>query len=92
MASTQEVVGRKMVCVPDLHGEPCGDLVLGLIPREHGLLLGHDDLLLGHQVVKGVDEAPVEIALAGQRVVVDICILLILLLALQPAAQGSHVI
>ena len=63
------------------------DLVLRLVPGEHGLLLGDDDLLLGHQVVERVDEAPVEVALAGDGVVVDVCVLLVLLLALQPAVE-----
>lgn len=74
-----------MVSVPDLQGEACRDLVLGLVPGEHGLLLGDDNLLLSHQVVEGEHEAPVEISLARQRVVVDVCVLLVLLLTLQPA-------
>ena len=86
-----------MVSIPDLQGEACRDLVLGLVPGKHGLLFGDDDLLLSHQVVEGVHEAPVEIPLARQRVVVDVCVLLVLLLTLQPAGlkvkghRGSEV-
>ena len=74
-----------MVGVPHLEVEARRDLVLRLVPGEHGLLLGDHDLLLGHQVVEGVDEAPVEVALAGDGVVVHIRVLLVFLLALQPA-------
>jgi len=86
-ALTQKVIGREVVRVPHLQREACRDLVLCLIPGEHGLLLGDDDLLLGHQVVEGVDEAPVEVALARDGVVVHVGVLLVLLLPLQPAAR-----
>lgn len=75
-----------MVGIPDLQGEASWDLVLSLIPGEHGLFLGDDDLLLCHQVVKGEDVTPVEVAFAGERVVMDVCVLLVLLLTLQPPA------
>ncbi len=39
----------------------------GLIPREHGLLFGDDHLLLRGQVLEGIDEPPVEVALSSQR-------------------------
>lgn len=80
-----------MVSVPHLQVEPCRDLVLGLVPGEHGLLFGDDDLLFGHEVVEGVDEAPVEVALTGDGVIVDVCVLLVLLLPLQPAVRGQSV-
>jgi len=63
---TEEIVGREVVSIPDLQGEASWDLVLGLIPGEHGLLLGDDDLLLRHQVVKGEDVAPVEVAFTSE--------------------------
>lgn len=80
-----------MVGVPHLQVEPCRDLVLGLVPGEHGLLFGDDDLLFGHEVVEGVDEAPVEVALTGDGVIVDVRVLLVLLLPLQPAVRGQSV-
>lgn len=80
-----------MVSVPHLQVEPRRDLVLGLVPGEHGLLFGDDDLLFGHEVVEGVDEAPVEVALAGDGVIVDVRVLLVLLLPLQPAVWGQSV-
>lgn len=80
-----------MVSVPHLQIEASWDLVLGLVPGKHGLFFRDDDLLLSHEVVEGVDEAPVEIALPGDGVVMDICVLLVLLLPLQPAVtvQGE---
>lgn len=74
-----------MVGVPDLQCEARRDLVLRLVPGEHGLFLGDDNLLLRHEVIEGVDEAPVEVALSGQGMVVHVCVLLVLLLALQPS-------
>lgn len=71
-----------MVGVPDLQRETRRDLVFGLIPGEHRLLLGDDDLLLSHEVIEGEDEAPVEVALAGEGVIVHICVLPVLLLSL----------
>lgn len=88
---TEEIIGREVVGVPHLQGEPGRDLVLGLVPGEHGLLFGDDDLLLRRQVVEGEDVTPVEVALAGQRVVVDVRVLLVLLLALQPPAGPGGV-
>lgn len=79
---TEEVVGGEVVGVPDLHREARGDLVLGLVPGEHGLLLRDDNLLLRHEVIEGEDEAPVEVALSGQGVVVHVRVLLVLLLSL----------
>ena len=86
---TQEVVCGEVVGVPHLQREARRDLVLGLVPGEHGLLLGDYDLLLGHEVLKGVDEAPVEVPLARQRVVVHVRVLLVLLLAFQPPRGGG---
>lgn len=83
---TQEVVGGEVVGIPHLQREARGNLVLCLVPGEHGLLLGDDDLLLGHEIVEGVDEAPVEVALSCQGVVVHVRVLLVLLLPLQPPA------
>lgn len=80
-----------MVSVPHLQIETSWDLVLGLIPGKHGLLLRDDNLLFSHEVVKGVDEAPVEVALPGDGVVMDVCVLLVLLLPLQPADTGKDV-
>lgn len=82
---TQEVVGREVVGIPDLQCEARRDLVLRLVPGEHWLFLGDDNLLLRHEVIEGVDEAPVEVALSGQGMVVHVCVLLVLLLALQPS-------
>lgn len=75
-----------MVGIPHLQREARGNLILRLIPGEHGLLLGDDDLLLGHEIVEGIDEAPVEVALSSQGVVVHVCVLLVLLLPFQPPA------
>lgn len=69
-----------MVGIPHLQREARRNLVLGLIPGEHGLLLGDDDLLLGHEIIEGIDEAPVEVALSSQGVVVHVSVLLVLLL------------
>lgn len=76
-----------MIGVPHLEVKSRRDLVLGLIPGKHGLLLGDDYLLLGHQVVERVDEAPVEVPLPGDGVVVDVSVLLVLLLSLQPSVD-----
>lgn len=78
-----------MVGIPHLQREAGRNLVLGLIPGEHGLLLGDDDLLLGHEIIEGIDEAPVEVALSSQGVVVHIGVLLVLLLPFQPPAGGA---
>ncbi len=82
---TQEVISREVICVPDLQREAGRDLIFGLIPGEHGLFLRDDDLLLSHEVIKGEDEAPVEVTLTSQGVIVHICILLVLLLPFQPS-------
>lgn len=79
-----------MVSIPHLQIKTRRDLVLGLIPGKHGLFLGDDDLLLSHEIVEGVDEAPVEVPLPGDGMVVDVCVLLVLLLALQPAVAGRR--
>lgn len=76
-----------MVRVPDLQLQPGGDLALRLVPGEHGLLARDDDLLLGHQVVEGEDEAPVEVALARQRPVVDVRALAVLRPLEPPGSQ-----
>ena len=76
-----------MVSVPHLKVETGRNLVLGLIPGKHGLLLGDDNLLLCNQVVEGIDEAPVEVALSCQGVVVHVRVLLVLLLPFQPAGR-----
>lgn len=78
-----------MVGVPDLQREARWDLVLGLIPGEHGLFLRYYNLLLRHEVIEGEDEAPVEVALAGQGVVVYVRVLLVLLLSLEPSVEGT---
>lgn len=82
---TQEVVCGEVVGVPDLQCEARRNLIFSLIPGEHGLLLGDDDLLLGHEIIKGIDKAPVEVALSSQGVVVHVCVLLVLLLPFQPS-------
>lgn len=79
-----------MVSVPHLQIKTRGDLVFGFIPGKHGLFLGDDDLLLSHEIVKGVHEAPVEVPLPGDGMVVDVCVLLVLLLALQPAVASRR--
>lgn len=43
-----------MVGVPHLQVKARRDLVFGLVPGKHGLLLGDDDLLLSHEIVEGV--------------------------------------
>lgn len=81
-----------MISIPHLQIKTSGDLVLGLIPGEHGLFLRDNNFLFSHEVVKWVDKAPVEVALPSDGVVVDICILLVLLLPFQPTggkAVGS---
>lgn len=79
-----------MVGVPHLQIKTSWNLVFGLVPGKHGLFLGDDDLLFRHEVVEGVDEAPVEVALPGDGVVVDVGVLLVLLLPLQPAGAGKE--
>lgn len=86
---TQKVVGGEVVGVPDLQREARRDLVLCLVPREHGLFLRHHNLLLRHEVIEGEDEAPVKVALSGEGMVVHVCVLLVLLLALQPSVEGT---
>lgn len=86
---TQEVIGREVVSIPHLQREARRDLVLCLIPGEHGLFLRDHNLLLCHEVIKGKDEAPVKVALSGQRMVVHVCVLLVLLLALQPSVEKT---
>lgn len=81
---TQEVICREVISIPHLQVESWWDLVFSFIPCKHGLLLGDYNLLLCHQVVEGVDEPPVEIALTGQGVVVNVCVLLVLLLPFEP--------
>lgn len=79
-----------MVGVPDLKRKTRWDLVLGLIPREHGFLLGDYDLLFGHQVVEWKDKPPIEIPLPGKGMVMDIGVLLIFLLTLQPPEDPTQ--
>lgn len=79
-----------MVSVPHLQIKARRDFVFGLIPGKHGLFLGDDDLLLSHEIVEGVHEAPVEVPLPGDGMVVDVCVLLVLLLALQPAVTDRQ--
>lgn len=86
---TQEVIGGEVVGVPDLQREARWDLVLGLIPGEHGLFLRDYNFLLRHEVIEGEDEAPVEVALSGQGMVVHVRVLLVLLLSLEPSAEGT---
>lgn len=80
-----------MVSVPHLQIQSSRDLVFSLIPGKHGLFFWDDDLLFSHEVVKGVDEAPVEVALSSDGVVVDVCVLLVLLLPLQPTVTVTKV-
>lgn len=79
-----------MVSIPHLQVKARWDLVFSLIPGKHGLLFGDDDLLLSHEIVKGVHEAPVEVPLPSDGMVVDVCVLLVLLLSLQPAVTGRR--
>lgn len=44
-----------------------------------GYLLAQDTYTLGWQVVQGEDEAPVEVTLPRQGLVVDVCLLHVLL-------------
>lgn len=77
-----------MVSIPDLQRETRRDLVFSLIPGEHGLLLRDYDFLLSYKVIEGEDEAPVEVALTGQGVVMHICVLFVFLLPFQPSLEG----
>lgn len=77
-----------MIGIPDLYIQSGRNLILGLIPGKHGLFLRDDNLLLCLQIVEGINEAPVEVSFTGQRMIVDISVLFILLLTLQPA--GEH--
>lgn len=79
-----------MIGVPDLQREARRDLIFSLIPGEHGLLLRDDNLLLGHEVIKGEDKAPVKVALTSQGVIVHVCVLLVLLLSFQPSMGKGH--
>lgn len=79
-----------MVSVPHLQIKTRRDLVFGLIPGKHGLFLGDDNLLLSHEIVEGVDKAPVEVPFPGDGMVVDVCVLLVFLLALQPAVTSRR--
>lgn len=76
-----------MVGIPNLQREARRNLVFCLIPGEHGLLLRDYDLLLGHEVIEGEDEAPVKVALTSQGVIVHVCVLLVLLLPFQPPVE-----
>lgn len=80
-----------MVGVPHLEVQSRRDFVLGLVPGKHGLLFGDDDLLFGHEVVEGVDEAPVEVALSGDGVVMDVRVLFVLLLPFQPTTKHYYI-
>ena len=64
-------------------------LARGLVPGEDGFLLGYDDLLLCGQVLEGEDVAPVEVALARQRAVVDVGLLRVGVGALQPTGKDG---
>lgn len=86
---TQEVIGGEVVGVPDLQREAGRDLVLGLIPGEHGLFLRDHDLFLRHEIIKGEDEAPVKVALSGEGMVVHVCVLLVLLLSFEPSVKRT---
>ncbi len=44
---TQEVVCREVICIPHLQIQSGRDLILGLVPRKHGLFLWDDDFLFG---------------------------------------------
>lgn len=79
-----------MVGIPDLQRETRWNLVFSLIPGEHGFFLRDDNLLLGHEVIKGEDETPVEVSLTSQGVIVHICVLLVLLLPFQPPVGCSQ--
>ena len=81
-----------MVGVPHLQIEASRDLVFSLIPGKHGLFFRDDDLLFGHEVVEGVDEAPVEVTLSCDGVVVDVCVLFVLLLSFQPTVKVCEVV
>lgn len=81
----KEIVGGKVIGVPDLEFESGWDLAFGFVPGEEGFFAGDDDLLFGDHVVEGVDETPVEVALAGKGAIVDVRALAIFL-AFQPAA------
>ena len=72
-----------------LERESCWDLAGGLVPREHGLLLGYDDLLLRNEVVERVDEAPVEVALPRQGAVVHVSLLRVVVRALQKSVKAG---
>ena len=72
---TEEIILREGVCIPDLDREPGRNLGDAVIPREHALLLADHDLLLCRKILEREDKSPVEVSLARQGPVVDICCL-----------------
>lgn len=87
MFLTQEVISREVVRIPDLQRETRRDLVFGLVPGEHGLFFGNNDLLLSHEVIEREDKAPVKVALTSQGVIMHVCVLFVLLLPFEPPVK-----
>lgn len=83
--STKKVVGRDSVVVPDLQDQHCWLPELSLLQGEGSRLAPDAHLPLRRQVVKAEHKAPVEVALSGQGVEVDIRLLSVLLQTLYPA-------
>lgn len=89
--STQKVIRWEVIGIPHLEIESRRNLVLSLIPGKHGFLLWDDNLLLSHQVIEGIDKAPVEVALSSDGVIMYVSVLFVLLLSFQPAVTDKQV-
>lgn len=77
--NTKKVIGRDSVIVPDLQDQHCWLQKLSLLQSKGSRFVPDAHLPLHRQVVKTEHKAPVEVALSGQGVEVDICLLSVLL-------------
>lgn len=64
-----------MISVPHLKLKPSGYLAFCFIPGEDGLLAGYHYPLFGLQIIERIYEAPVKVAFASQRAVMNVCAL-----------------
>lgn len=90
LSSTEEVVGGDAVIVPDLQDQHSRLPEFGFFQGKGSRVAPDAHLALRGQVVKAEHEAPVEVALPGQRVEVNVCLLLVVLQPLHPAGTGER--
>lgn len=91
LSSTEEVVGGDAVIVPDLQDQHSRLPEFGFFQGKASRAAPDAHLALRGQVLKAEHEAPVEVALPGQRVEVNVCLLLVVLQPLHPAGTGGKV-